>query len=174
MKILRGVCLGGLMAIFCIGSVWAQPQGDLANDKDGGKKRLVQIAEKLKLSPDQKTKLDANREKARQDLEVVKEQMTAKQKELTQALEATALDRNGVTRIHGEYKTLVAKKEDLRLAAILEVRSILTADQFVQFQNMMADRKAQPKNTMTAAQKLGGKADKGAKAGKGKGKKQAK
>ena len=144
-KSLRNVCLGGVVAILFMGSVWAQPaQGGRMNDKDRqehGKKFFAEISEKLNLTKEQQTKIDANREKNRKEFEAIKEQLQAKQKELSQALEAAVLDMNNVGKIHSEFKALMAKKEDQRLAAILEVRQVLTPGQFAQFQKMAAERK---------------------------------
>ena len=162
-KSVRSIGLCALMAVFLMGSVWAQRAGADAGDRERGQKGFGQMVEKLKLTPDQKEKFDANREKDREEAVALREQMSAKQKELSQALEAVVLDRNNVNRIHGEYKALVAKKEDARLASILEIRSILTPDQFSQYQSMMSEKRG-PKGE--GAQKAGAKGAKGEKAGK--------
>ena len=144
-KSLRNVCLGSLMAIFFMGSVWAQPgNGGSMSDREGqehNKKRFAEISEKLNLTKEQQAKIDANREQTRKEFDAQREQIVAKQKELSTALEAATLDMNNVTKIHNEFKALTAKREDQRLAAILQVRQILTPEQFSQFMKMAAERK---------------------------------
>lgn len=145
-KDLGRILLGGVISVFVMGSVWAQPM-----DEDGpggkgrpdhGKRPFAEIFEKLKLTKDQKARLDASREEVKKQAEELRDKMGEKHKELGAALDAATLDMNKVTKVHAELKALIAQREDQRLAAILEVRKVLTPQQFAEFQKIAGERKA--------------------------------
>jgi Spy/CpxP family protein refolding chaperone len=91
------------------------------------------IFEELGLSEEQKTQLKEirqNSEKARENLKTL---MDEKRQQLTAALQSATLNEQEVTRIHNELKGLKNQQEDQRLAFILEIRKVLTVEQFMKF-----------------------------------------
>jgi Spy/CpxP family protein refolding chaperone len=91
---------------------------------------------KLNLSKEQQAQMDGNREKHRAEFEAMKKQMSDKREALRKVLDAEMLDMKAVQAAHQELKDLILKMEDYHLAAVLEIRQVLTPEQFKQFQAM--------------------------------------
>lgn len=142
-KIFRSVLFCTGVLVFLAGAASARPMdSDMGKDKKGyAKKMFAGMAKDLALTDEQKARLDANREKKMEAFRDFREKMAVKYQELAQALEAPVLDMAQVQKIHGELKALVVQKEDQHLATILEVRQILTPEQFANFQKMMSKKK---------------------------------
>ncbi|MBF0593587.1 MAG: Spy/CpxP family protein refolding chaperone [Candidatus Omnitrophica bacterium] len=146
------LCAGILAAAFYAPAVWAQtPDAKVADsqvkpeDREAKiKKHFAEMAETLKLTKEQQAQLDKNREQRKAEFESSREKISAKRQELREALDGTQLDIKKVTAIHNELKELMIKREDQHLAAILEIRQVLTPEQFAQFQKMGAERKGPP------------------------------
>lgn len=133
------VCLVAAAVMCAAGPVWAQPAAGPGGEevrKERVRRDFAEMFEKMQLSAEQKARLDANRERHKGEMEALRQQMRDKRKELSAALEQPAMDISKVRQVHGELKELMLKKEDQHLSAILEIRGILTPEQFAQFQQM--------------------------------------
>ena len=132
-------CLVMAAGMCLMGAAWAQPAQMPGGEKVRGervRKDFSEMFEKMQLSGGQQARLDANRERHKGEMEAIRRQMNAKRQELREALEQPAMDINRVRQVHSELKELMLKKEDQHLSAILEIRGILTPEQFAQFQQM--------------------------------------
>ena len=99
------------------------------------------LSAKLKLSPQQQAMLDENQRDNCQKIDKLKEETFTKRDELRKALDEPQLDMQKVLRIHGELKDLMDKMEDIHLMAVIEIRKILTPQQFAVFQTIEPDNK---------------------------------
>ena len=95
----------------------------------------------LGLSPEQRKALEDNRNRHKEQTTEVVTQLRRKMGELRQELEKNELDMQAVGRINGELKQLQGRMLDNRLERILEVRKILTPEQFKKFEDKMHERK---------------------------------
>ncbi|MFH0754393.1 MAG: periplasmic heavy metal sensor [Candidatus Omnitrophota bacterium] len=146
----RGGLLGVVGLVLAAGVVGAQPS-DRVPMKDGrdvreqrGRNHFIEMSERLKLSKEQQTLLEQNREQHRVEFDTVMKQLLVKRDELRQTLDAPELNMQDVSRVHRELKDLMNIMEDRHLTAVLEIRQILTPQQFKQFQAMAPDKHGPP------------------------------
>lgn len=102
--------------------------------------KFKEMREKLGLTADQEAKLKAHKESHKAEARNLHEGMRAKRDALRQELEKPAVDESRVRALHNEIKALDAGLSDHRLKGILEVRKILTPEQFKKFHEMMPNR----------------------------------
>jgi len=95
----------------------------------------------LGLTDEQKKSLEDNRSKNRKAMQAMAQTMRDKMAQMHQELQKDNLDTGKVNQIQGELKTLQSQMMDQRLAGILEVRKILTPDQFKKFSQKMEDKR---------------------------------
>ena len=112
-----------------------------------GQKR-EEIHKKLGLTPEQESKLKANREEHHSEMEKLHEQIKAKKEELKQALDQPTVDEAKVRALHNEMKELKSQMEDGRFNGILEVRKILTPEQFEKFKKLKEEHKGKEDHEM--------------------------
>ncbi len=127
------------------GVSYAQP-GDHKDDPKGSEKMEAKhegFFKELNFNEDQKKALKANKEKHRQDTKAVFEDMHAKMKLMREELQKDHLDMGKVNQIQADLKATQAKMMDQRLEHILEVRKILTPEQFKQFSQKMEEHRGQ-------------------------------
>jgi len=129
-------------------NIYAYGPGGAEKGKDHprGEKYREEMKEKLGLSPEQEKQLQEHREKHRAQMETLREQIKGKREQIRSELQKESFDENAVKQIHGELKSLKTQSEDYRLDGILEVRKILTPDQFHKFSDMKDDWKERKKN----------------------------
>lgn len=130
----------------CVPSVYAQP-GNEEGGRFSGMRfeghregRIKKMFEQLNLSEEQKKLLEANRAKNKEANKALKEQIRANMKALGEELKKPELDMAKVNALHENGKQLFGKAADQKFNSILEVRKILTKEQFVQFTGMMEKR----------------------------------
>ena len=102
--------------------------------------RLQKIFDELGVSDEQRAQLKANKEKNREAMKAVHEQKKSLREELNQELMKPELDMAKVKEIHEKMKALDAQVSDNRLDSILEVRKILTPEQFGKFLSVMKEK----------------------------------
>lgn len=146
MKLNKLVFFTGLMFSFLLCSnVKALAEHDGAEDKGWMKEKWEQkkaeMHKKLGITPEQEEKLSAQREAHHNQMEVIVKEIKTKKEELQAELQKADFDEGKVKAIHSELKSLKAKMEDARLEKILEVRKVLTSEQFTQFMQMKEDWK---------------------------------
>ncbi len=99
------------------------------------KKRSALYAE-IGLSPEQESALKENRRTYLAEMKKIYAGIKDKREAVRRELRKPELDLQRVRQLHGEFKELKAQKDDRRLEGILEVRGILTAEQFSRFLDM--------------------------------------
>lgn len=114
--------------------------GDAQRWEQKHEEKLKEMREKLGLTADQEAKLKAHRAAHKEAGRQLREEMRSKRDALRQELEKPSVDEKRVRALHDEIKALDARLSDHRLSGILEVRHILTPEQFKKFQEMMPER----------------------------------
>lgn len=110
--------------------------GDWEKERE---RRFQQMAVELNLTPEQKQQIEAQRQAHRQQLQKLREELRQKKDDLKAELQKPELDMARVQQIHAQIKALLAQKEDQRLQGILQMRNILTPEQFAQFHLKMEE-----------------------------------
>lgn len=130
------IIMGLVFILGAAGLVSAEEQ--VSGGKEGRKwhqqrEGAEKFFEELGLSEEQKVRLKEIRQNSEKSREHLRALMNEKRQQLTSALQSANLNEQEVTRIHNELKGLKNQQEDQRLAFILEIRKVLTAEQFVKF-----------------------------------------
>jgi len=105
-----------------------------------------EIYNDLGLTGEQKKLLEANKNKHREQTKALFTQMRQEMTLLRQELDKSELNMQTIYQINNEVKQLQAQMLDNRLEGILEVRKILTPEQFKKFEDKMNERMGHFKN----------------------------
>ncbi|MBI4396110.1 MAG: Spy/CpxP family protein refolding chaperone [Elusimicrobia bacterium] len=98
-----------------------------------------EVHQQLNLTPEQEKKLEEHRRTHREQAKALHEEQKQKREALRQELEKPELDMAKVKALHDEMKGVHDKLADHRLDGILEVRQVLTPEQFKKFQELTRD-----------------------------------
>ncbi len=135
--------VAGMLLLAPVGGFCAEPEQmgppPGMHERKGDGKHFEKIFDGLGLSAEQQEKLKAGREKNRDVEKKAREEMRNAREALGQELDKPTLDMVKVKALHETLKALMVKGEDRRLDTILEVRSILTPEQFAAFQKTMKE-----------------------------------
>jgi len=101
--------------------------------------RMQEVFKQLGLTPEQERQLKDHRNKHREQAREIHTSIRAKKEEIRDELQKQELNMEKINKIHSELKNLHSKKADHRLEGILEVRKILTTEQFVKFMELKKD-----------------------------------
>ncbi len=101
--------------------------------------RMLEVFKQLDLSPEQERQLEDHRNKHREQAREIHTSIRAKMKEIMGELQKQELNMDKINKIHSELKNLHSKEADHRLEGILEVRKILTTEQFGKFMELKKD-----------------------------------
>lgn len=99
--------------------------------------RIQEIYNQLNLTDDQKKQLEDNKKQHRARMESARQEVKTDKEALHEELMKPQLDMPRIKDLHERIKTLQSQMEDIKLSAILEVRAILTPEQFLKFANLM-------------------------------------
>ena len=100
----------------------------------------------LGLTDGQRKLLEENKNKHREQAKALFTRSHQLMDSLRQELEKSELNMEAINQTNGELKQLQAQMLDNRLERILEVRKILTPEQFKKFENTMNERAEHLKN----------------------------
>ena len=106
-------------------------------------KRIQDIYSQLNLTAEQKKMLDENKGHHRGQRKASFEKMKSYKDTLHQELMKPELDMGKIQQIHSQMKVFQNQMADDRLNSILEVRKILTAEQFTKFISLMKGQKSE-------------------------------
>ena len=109
------------------------PPGNMEN-------RRQELYKDLNLSQDQKKLLEENKKSRREEMKSLFSQMKEKREAIRNELQKDELNIGKITQINNELKILSAQMLDRKLEGILEVRKILTPEQFKKFMAKMGQR----------------------------------
>lgn len=98
--------------------------------------RFEKMQKELNLTPEQAQRLKELRNQHREKRKNGWKDIRAKRQKLQEELQKPKLNEARVRQIHNELKALKAQKADQRLERILEVRKILTPEQFSKFMEL--------------------------------------
>ena len=110
--------------------------GERYKGKEKREHKISEIRKQLALTPDQETQLKNHREKHRSQMETLHQQIKTRKEQIREELQKEDFDLNKVKQIHSELKSLKDQMEDHRLDRILQVRQILTPEQFNKFKEL--------------------------------------
>ena len=136
-KLVAGTCM---VALMLTATTAFAGDGEGAH-KEFRKQRIAKMYEKLELSQEQKEQLEAHRKAQKEEFKEVFQELKSNKDALAEELEKKNMDKDKVQQIHAKIKMLNAKKEDLRLEGIMQVREILTDEQFSEFMKLKESRK---------------------------------
>lgn len=104
------------------------------------------LYKELKLTDEQKKLLEENRKTHREEARAMFDEMRQKRALMKEELQKDSLDMAKINSINQDLKALQAKMLDHRLERILEVRKILTPEQFKKFLEKTGQRRGHSKN----------------------------
>ena len=131
----------GIIGLMLLASnVYSQPterysQGHEAM-REKMKARMLEVFKQLDLSTEQEKQLKAHRNKQKEQGKGIHESIRAKREEMKIELQKQELNMAKINKINSELKSIKSKKSDHRLESILEVREILTVEQFLKFMEL--------------------------------------
>ncbi len=97
------------------------------------KARMIEVFKQLDLSPEQEKQLRVHRNKHREQEKNFHESIRSKSKEMKIELQKQELNVAKIDKINSELKSVKSKRDDHMIEGILEIRKILTAEQFTKF-----------------------------------------
>jgi protein CpxP len=111
--------------------------------------RKQELFKELNLTDAQRQQLDANRKKNQESTKALRQSIRDNMELMGRELEKDALDMARINEIQAEIKSAHAKIMDNRLQGILEVRGILTPEQFKRFSEHMQKEKDKLRQKMS-------------------------
>jgi Spy/CpxP family protein refolding chaperone len=102
--------------------------------------RQQRLYKDLGLTKEQKQSLEENKNKNKEQMKALFQNMREKTALVRQELQKEQLDMVKITQLNNELKQLQAQMLDYKLQSILEVRKILTPEQFRKFSAKMEKR----------------------------------
>lgn len=150
MKNKKSVLIGmAVLACFALLTprVFSEPEGEdqEENAQCGPGERMQakcgELYKELGLSGEQKKMLDENKAKNKDAMKETFSQMKEKRELMKEELQKEEINTAKVTEINNELKALQSKMQDAKLSSILEVRQILTPEQFKKFSEKVDKRK---------------------------------
>ena len=132
-KIIAGLMVAGLMVAGPV--AYAEYEGDNPESakgyKHGEEKDFMQ---ELKLTPEQKEKLKAQREAKKENNKAVREQLKAKMQALHEAIAKPGTTRADVNGLVGEVSALKGQMFSQKIDGVFAMKEILTPEQFAKMQ----------------------------------------
>jgi Spy/CpxP family protein refolding chaperone len=98
------------------------------------------IFDQLNLTPDQKQKMQTNKQAQNQEMQAMASSLREKNNNLQEALRNPEVTRASVLGITNEIKGLQEKMLDLRIDEAFSVKEILTPEQYTKYQQLMGAR----------------------------------
>ncbi|MFM7909200.1 MAG: Spy/CpxP family protein refolding chaperone [Microcystis sp.] len=120
------------------------PQGPESRPRgmDNSRERLI---EQLKLTNDQKSKVDAIRQKYQEKTKQLRETLRSNEQELNSLLSNNASDRD-IRAKHQQVSRNRQEISNLQFESFLEIRQVLTPAQRTEFSQLMQERRANSRN----------------------------
>ncbi len=124
--------------------IYAADTANMQQDKAVSKKweaKRQELYKELDLTVDQQKALEENKKKHMGETKTLFGQMKETRSKIRQELQKDTLDMTKLTQLNNELKNLQVQMLDRKLEGILEVRKILTPEQFKKFTEKMEARK---------------------------------
>ncbi|MCX6356885.1 MAG: Spy/CpxP family protein refolding chaperone [Candidatus Aureabacteria bacterium] len=97
--------------------------------------------EQLNLTPEQKQKLDAQRKEKKSAMKGLEESLKAKRGELREEMDKEKTDKAKIESIGADLKRIEAQRIDQEISGILQMKEILTPEQFKKMSAMREEHK---------------------------------
>ncbi len=134
-KIIYSLVISGVMLL--ASNTYSQPTERNSPEheamREKMKTRMIEVFKQLDLSPEQEKQLKAHRDKKKEQGKSIHESIKAKREEMMIELQKQELNVAKIDKIKSELKSVKSKKDDHMIEGILEIRKILTAEQFTKF-----------------------------------------
>ncbi|MBU1043201.1 MAG: Spy/CpxP family protein refolding chaperone [Candidatus Omnitrophica bacterium] len=138
-RVLVSIAVVGLLGFSSM--VYAQTAGDLTEDEMAviKQRRLhkasmqAKLQEELGLTDEQVQQLDQQRNQHRGEINQSRQKMQELRQEMKTETEKTQIDEAKIRAVHEQMKSVQNKIADQRLEGILQLRKILTPEQFKKF-----------------------------------------
>jgi Spy/CpxP family protein refolding chaperone len=129
----------GLLGLFLLAAlpVHAQQPGSDDDQPRPHFNQAREIFKELNLTDDQRKQLEANKQEHRSRMQMARQQIKTTKEALRQELMKPQLDMPKIHQLHRRIKDLLSQMEDDKLNSILAVRTILTPEQFMKFNDLM-------------------------------------
>lgn len=130
-------------------AAWAPSQKDAVKTKEVKEKweaKRQELYKKLDLTDDQKKALEENKNQNREQTKALFQSIKDKKEQMRQELQSGQLNMDKINQLQNELKASQAQMLDSRLQGILEIRKILTPDQFKKFMAHMEEQKEHGKH----------------------------
>jgi len=133
--------LGIAVLLFSAIPAHGQPHGECPAGKGVGKEAgFSNLIEKLNLSPEQQAQLKENRQKYHELSKGLREELREEHTALRQELNKPESDEKAVNKLTAYISEIQAKMVKLRTRKILEIKKILTPEQFQKFNELAEER----------------------------------
>jgi Spy/CpxP family protein refolding chaperone len=122
------------------GPAWANPRfaaRGIFLAKNISKEDMSVLYERLNLTEKQRVQLEENRKRHHESMKALSDQLVFMRQQLNQALEKSVLDKGEIAQIKARMDRLQSELSDLRLKGILDVRAILTPEQYEIFSEIL-------------------------------------
>ncbi|MCP4269658.1 MAG: periplasmic heavy metal sensor [Candidatus Brocadiaceae bacterium] len=141
LNIKRFAYLLGTIGVFLLASnAYSQPTERYSQGHEAMREKvnaqMLEAFKQLDLSPEQEKQLKTHRKRQKEQGEGVHESIRAKREEMKIELQKQELNMAKINKINSDLKNIKSKKSDQRLESILEVKEILTAEQFAKFMDL--------------------------------------
>ncbi len=131
----RLISLLAVLALLGLASAHAESRRGSFEDRKEA--RIKALHERLHLSAEQEDLLEGHRRRHRQEAGELRKEARAAKEAMRDELQRRELDMARINELHATLKDLHDKRADHRLEGILEVRKILTPEQFSEFMELM-------------------------------------
>lgn len=111
-------------------------------------KRFEKIAKELNLTDKQKQQIEEHRKKNMEETAAIRREMMEKHRALRKELEKSDTDKANVDRLLKDLKELHGKHLDSMVNRVVEMKQILTPEQFEKMNKIMETRREEMENKM--------------------------
>ncbi len=144
MKKILAVTVALVMAFAQLG--WAEGAAAGSGGRQGTGAQIEEYLRSLNLSAEQKERLRENQSQHRQKVQGLRSSLRTKWQALQELLDKPGTSLEAVAGLVNEVKAAQGAILDARVESIFAVKSILTPEQYAQFQELMKNRQKKHKN----------------------------
>lgn len=126
--------------VFLVSNAYAWPEGRhcfRGEAKEGMKENMEghfkEISKELNLTPEQEEELKNHKALRREEMKELRKRIDEAKEELGKELEKQEFDMDRINQLNSELKAAQSEKQDYSLNSILDVRKILTPEQYKRF-----------------------------------------
>lgn len=126
----RLLCAGFVMMLFTAVSVWAQPSDDNPGRMQRHENKMEKIIQELNLTPQQQEQIKQLRAQREGQAKSLRDGLRSARQSLKAELDRQNIDEAKVKTIAQELKQLEGQMIDMRISRVLEMKKVLTPEQY--------------------------------------------